>query len=206
METNIAHRQGEHGISLAEAAALLMVVAIVVVAAVPNLGEANRSAALFGAAKRLQSLMFRCRASAIMNRRSTGLVFERRGDGSWRCYIAADGDGDGIQRRDLERSIDPVVSEVLEFATRTAGLGILEDESVPDPSGHGWLRGNVDDPVRAGRGDIITFTPQGHATPSSVYLTDYRSRMRVLRVYGGTGRVISLVWRTGWPGWRKSAV
>ena len=206
MRTKEPGRAGQDGISLAEAMVVLVMIAIVAVATVPNLGEFNRSAALLGAAGRLQGLMFRCRAYAIMNQRSTGLVFEKRGDGSWRCYIAADGDGDGIQRRDLEGAIDPIVSEVLEFAPRTAGLGILKGEFVPDPSGRGRLRGDLDDPVRAGRGDIITFTPQGHATPSSVYLTDRRARMRVVRVYGGTGRVISLVWRSGWPRWRKSAL
>ena len=206
MRTNRPEKAWQVGTSLAEVVALMVVVAIVAVAAVSNLAEANRSAALLGAAGRLKGLMFRCRAYAIMNQRSTGLVFEQRGDGSWRCFIAADGDGDGIQRRDLESAADPVVSEVVEFATRTAGLGILKGEIVPDPSGRGRLDGDLDDPVRAGRGDIITFTPRGHATPSSVYLTDHRARMRVIRVYGGTGRVISLEWRSGWPRWRQSVL
>lgn len=206
MRTTRPGRTKQDGMSLAEAAAVMVMIAIVAVVAVPNLGEANRSAALLGAAGRLKGLMFRCRAYAIMNQRSTGLVFERRGDGSWRCYIAADGDGDGIQRRDLQGATDPVVSEILDFEPRTAGLGILKGECVPDPSGRGRLGGDLDDPVRAGRGDIITFTPRGHATPSSVYLTDHRARMRVIRVYGGTGRVISLEWRSGWPRWRESVL
>jgi len=204
--TRMTNTIGQCGISLPEVAALLMLVAIIAVAAVPNLGEANRAAALLGAAGKMQGLMFRCRAFAIMNQRSTGLVFEKRDDGSWRCFIAADGDGDGILRRDLESRTDPIVSEIVEFAPETAGLGILQGEFVPDPSGRGRLRGDLSDPVRAGRGDIITFTPQGHATPSSVYLTDHHARMRVLRIYGGTGRVISLVWRSGWSEWRQSAL
>jgi len=187
-------------------AALTVVVAIIALVAVPNLGEANRAAALAGAAGRLQGLMFRCRAYAIMKQRSTGLVFERRTDSSWRCFIAVDGDGDGILRRDIESLTDPIVSEVLEFAPDTASLGILQGEFVPAPSGRGRLNGDLDDPVRAGRGDIVTFTPDGHATPCSVYLTDHRARMRVLRIYGGTGRVNSLVWRSGWPRWRRSAL
>ena len=87
-----------------------------------------------------------------------------------------------------------------------AGLGILQSEFVPDPSGRGRLRGNLSDPVRAGRGNMITFTPRGTATPASLYLTDHRARMRVLRVYGGTGRVISRVWRSGWPRWRSEGL
>ena len=199
-------RSGQRGFSLVEMATLAVVIAIIAVVAVPNFGEAKRAAALAGAAGRLQGLMFRCRAYAIMNQRSTGLVFEKRADSSWRCYIAADGDDDGILRRDIESLVDPIVSEVLEFEPNTAGLGILRGEPVPDPSGRGCLEGDLSDPVRAGRGDIITFTPQGHATPCSVYLTDHRARMRVLRIYGGTGRVISLVWRSGWPQWRQSAL
>jgi competence protein ComGC len=196
----------EAGISLVETVVVLMVAAIAVSVTVSSFQELNRAAALAGAAGRLRGLMFRCRAFAIMNQRSTGLVFELKPDGSWRCFIAADGDHDGILRRDIERGTDPIVSEVLDFAPRVAGIGILDGVVIPDPSGRGRLRGDLTDPVRAGRGDVITFTPRGHATPSSVYLTDHRSRMRVLRVYGGTGRVNSLVWREGWDGWRRSAL
>jgi hypothetical protein len=198
-------RLHDRGMSLVELVVLLAVVAIIATVITPALGDARRAAALAGAAGRVRGLMFRCRAVAVMEQRSTGLVFERRPDGAWRCLIAADGDGDGILRRDIERGIDPVISEILEFAPREAGLGILEDEFVPDPSGRGRLRGDHADPVRAGRGDIISFTPDGHVTPASVYFSDRRARMRVLRTYGASGRVISLHWRSGWPEWRTGA-
>ncbi len=182
---------------------VLVVIGIISAVTIPSLADARRAAALAASSGKLHGLMFRCRAFAIMNRRSTGLVFERQGEGAWRCFIVADGDGDGILRRDIDRGVDPVVSEVLEFEAVDAGLGILEGEFVPDPSGRGRLRGDQTDPVRAGRGDIITFTPLSRATPSSIYLTDRRSRMRVLRVYGGTARVHILVWRSGWPKWKR---
>jgi len=197
---------GERGISLLEIVLVVAVLTILVTAALPYLGEARRAAALGGASRQLRGLLFRCRAYAIMNARSTAVVFERREDGEWRCFIAADGDGDGILRRDIERRVDPVIGEVLVFEAGGAGLGILQGEFVPDPSGRGRLRGNLNDPVRAGRGDIITFTPGSTATPSSIYLTDHHARMRVLRVYGGTGRVRSLVWRSGWSTWRTTGM
>lgn len=205
------NRQGRNGcvqagMSLSEAVVVVMLAAITLSVALPNIAEFNRAAALNGAAGRLRGLMFRCRAFAIMNQRSTGLVFERSPGGSWRCFIAADGDGDGILRRDIDRGVDPTVSEVLEFAPKTAGIGILDGVAIPDPSGRGRLRGDCSDPVRAGRGDIITFTPRGHATPSSVYLTDGKNRMRVLRIYGASSRINSLVWRRGWNAWRRSAL
>lgn len=188
--------------SLVEAAVILAVVAIVLTVTLPQLGEARRAAALSGAARQIHGLLYRCRVFAIMKQRAHALVFERRVDGSWRCFIAVDGDGDGILRRDIQRLVDPIVSEVVFFEAGEAGLGILRSEFVPDPSGRGRLRGNLGDPVRAGRGDIITFTPRSTATPSSLYFTDHRARMRVLRVYGGTGRVVQRVWQSGWAKWR----
>ena len=196
----------ERGISLVEVLAMLVVLTIIVATALPELGEMRRAAAVSGASRRLKGLLFRCRAVAVLNAQATAVVFERRDDGTWRCFIAQDGDGDGIRRRDIDRLVDPVISEVVLFEAGEAGLGILKGEFVPDPSGRGRLRGNLDDPVRAGRGDIITFTPRGTATPASIYFTDHRARMRVLRIYGGTGRVISRVWRSGWPEWRNSGL
>ena len=194
------------GMSLVEVVLVLAVLAIVVVATLPDLAEIRGAAALRTASSQLKGLLFRCRAYAIMNSRATAVVFEHRDDGSWRCFIAVDGDGDGILTRDIQGLIDPVVGEVLHLNGGGAGLGILQNEFVPDPSGRGRLRGDLDDPVRAGRGNIITFTPRSTATPASIYLTDHRARMRVLRVYGGTGRVISRVWRSGWPKWRAEGM
>jgi hypothetical protein len=196
-------RRPESGRTLVEMLVALSVMAMMVVVAAPTLDEARRAAALRGAAGRLWGMMVRCRAHAIMRQRATALVFERSEPSGWRCFIAEDGDGDGLRREDLLSGRDRVLGEVLELGGATAGLGILKDVPVPDPDGSGRLGGDLDDPVRAGRGDIITFTPGSTATPSSVYLTDRQGRMRVLRVYGGTARVNSMVWRAGWRRWRS---
>jgi hypothetical protein len=191
------------GRTLVELTIVLTITAMMAVAGIPTLTEARRAAALRGATGRLWGMMVRCRAHAIMRRRSTALVFEQDQAGRWRCFVAEDGDGDGLRRADLEQGRDRILGEVFHMEGLTAGLGILADRRIPDPSGWGRLDGNMDDPVRAGRGDIITFTPRSTATPSSVYLTDYHNRMRVLRVTPGPGRVYTLVWRDGWKKWRK---
>lgn len=194
------------GMSLPEAILVIAVLATVVAVALPELGDLGRAAALRSASIQLEGLLFRCRAHAVMNGRFTAAVFEQLADGSWRCFIAVDGDGDGIRTRDIRALVDPVVGEMLHFENGQAGLGILQNEFVPDPMGRGRLRGNLADPVRAGRGNMISFTPRGTASPASLYLTDHRARMRVLRVYGGTSRVRSLVWKSGWPKWRRSGL
>jgi hypothetical protein len=194
------------GASLVEVIVVVALLTVILTAGLPDLAELWHAASLRAASSQLKGLLFRCRANAIMNGRATAAVFEKLPDGSWRCFVAVDGDGDGIRGRDIDRQVDPVVGEILHFEAGGAGLGILQNEFVPDPSGHGRLRGDLSDPVRAGRGDKITFTPRGTATPASLYLTDHRSRMRVLRVYGGTGRVVCRVWRSGWPKWRSEGM
>ena len=206
MENCHEYRGSAVGMSLVEAIVVFTVVTLMVAVTLPGLGEARRAASLGAAARRVQGVLFRCRVHAVMKARATGVVFEKRSDQSWRVYIAEDGDGDGILRRDITSGVDPVVGEILHVDADGAGLGILQGEFVPDPSGRGRLRGNLEDPVRAGRGDIITFTPRGTATPSSIYFSDRQARMRVLRIYGSTGRVISFVWRSGWPKWREAAM
>lgn len=196
----------DSGWTLTELVVAVAVGALLAAMTVPNLGEARRAAALRATAFRIQGLMFRCRSRAIVSQHATALVFERDANGGWRCFAAEDGDGDGVLRRDLERGDDRVLGKVVIVDPGGAGPGILRQVPVPDPLGHGWLGGDLDDPVRAGRGDIITFTPAGRATPSSIYLSDHSARMRVLRVYGGTARVRTLVWRVGWDAWRRTGL
>lgn len=206
MTSSTRHERPDRGLSLVESILVVTVVALVAAAVLPGFESLLRAAALNAASSQIKGLLYRCRADALMNGRATAAVFDQRVDGSWMCFVAVDGDGDGITSRDIRSLIDPVVGEVLHFESGAAGLGILQGEFVPDPSGRGRLRGDLSDPVRAGRGDMITFTPRGTASPASIYLTDHRSRMRVLRVYGGTGRVISRVWRSGWPEWRATGM
>lgn len=195
--------QRQRGRTLVGLFVVLCLTALIAAAGIPTLTEARRAAALRETSGRLWGMLVLCRANAIMRCRATALVFERTADGAWRCFVAEDGDGDGLRRADMESGRDRVIGEVLHLEGATAGLGILADQRVPDPSGRGRLAGDLDDPVRAGRGDIITFTPRSTATPSSIYLTDYHHRMRVLRITPGTGRVYGLVWRSGWTRWRK---
>jgi type II secretory pathway pseudopilin PulG len=194
----------EHGHTLVEMLVVIGLMAATLMVTVPFLADIRGAAELQVLSSRLAAEMYRARAYATMRGRAVSLVFEHRGGRGWRCFIAEDGDGDGVLRRDLDSGRDRILGEVLQLEGEVAGLGILAVTRVPDPSGRGYLRGNMEDPVRAGRGDIITFTPASTATPSSIYLTDHRSRMRVLRVYGGTARVYSLLWRRGWQRWRTT--
>jgi hypothetical protein len=180
----------------------MAVTGALVLVALPVMEDAHRAAALSRAAAQVHGLLIRCRSVAVLRSRNCAVVFDQVGDGSWRCTVAEDGDGDGVRRNDIESGTDAVVGPILVLDAGPAGPGIL-DGRVPDPSGNGSLRGNRWDPIRAGRGDIISFSSGATASPSSVYLTDGWRRMVVLRVYGGTGRINRLHWQRGWSEWKK---
>ena len=194
----------DRGHTLIESLALVFLIGLGTAIAVPYLGAVHRDAALRRATDNVLSQLWRARAESVTTGAATALVLDRFPDGRWRCRVARDGDGDGIRRSDLKSGRDTVVGRVLELKAGGAGFGILREVSVPNPSGGGVLGGDLDDPVRAGSGDILTFTPQGTATSGSLYLTDHRGAMRAIRIFGVTGRMRTLEWRIGWEEWRRA--
>lgn len=169
---------------------------------VPTLSDARRAAELNRSTAQVHGLLVRCRATAVLRGANCSVVFDRDGEGGWLCMVAEDGDGDGVRRSDISAGTDPVVGRVVSIAAGSAGPGILP-EGVPDPSGSGLLGGNLFDPIRAGTGDIISFSARGTATPSSVFFTDHARRMIVLRIYGGTARINRLSWIKGGREWQQ---
>lgn len=193
----------QRGLSTVELLVTTAVTGLLVLVGVPLIDETRRSAAMGRAAAQVQGLLTRCRAVAVVRCRRCAVVFDRGTDGAWRCYVAEDGDGDGVRRSDISSGQDVVVGRVITIAAGGAGPGILREVTVPDPSGRGNLKGDLGDPIRAGRGNIISFSSRGTATPSSVYFTDHVRRMLVLRIYGGTGRINRLSWQSGWTKWKQ---
>jgi hypothetical protein len=189
------------GHSLAEGLVCLALVALVTMVSVPTLVEVRRAAALRALAQQVSGLLVRSRSWAILRQENTAVVFEH--PGPWLGFVVVDGDGDGVQREDIAAGRDRMVGAKVRLKESPAALGILTSEPVPDPGGEGWLGGDLGDPVRAGRGDMISFSATGTATPASIFMTDNRSQMRVVRVLGATGRTRTMVWKAGWRRWRQ---
>jgi len=193
----------QRGSSLIDALTSLAVFATLTLITIPPMDSLRREAALERAVANVSGLIVRGRSLAVVRGRATALVFEHSA-GGWRCFLASDGDGDGVHRDDIRRGRDSIDGEVLQLSSGPAGPGILSGIPVPDPSGKGRLRGDPGDPIRAGRGDIITLSPAGTATPGSLFFSDGRRRMRVLRIYGATARVRQMIWRRGWRRWKRA--
>jgi len=192
----------EHGQTLVETVVVLVLMGLSSVATLPLLGTAHREAALRRATEQVRSQMWRARSDAMTTGKATALVFDRIPRGGWRCTIVQDGDDDGVRRDDITAGRDYPVGRILELDADKAGLGFIPDCEIPNPSGDGLLAGDLDDPVRAGSGDILTFTARGTATSGTLYFSDGRQLMRAIRVYGVTGRLRTLRWKIGFDRWR----
>jgi hypothetical protein len=135
---------------------------------------------------------------AIQEGRYVGIVFEDGPRGaSGRLY--ADGDGDGILRDDIRRGVDRALGSAVVLRAERAYVGI-PDGVTKDPMGKP-LEGT--DPVRFGRGEILSFSPVALATPGTLYLKETDDLEGwAFRVAGVDGRVRVFRWFEGkWERW-----
>jgi prepilin-type N-terminal cleavage/methylation domain-containing protein len=192
----------EQGMTLVEVLVVLVLVAITVAISIPNLQTIRRKGDLERVARQVRSDLLRSRIAALTGRRNTALVFTEAG-GRWSYRLHADGNGDGVLRRDILAGIDQPIGPTvrLDFLCSDAGIGVPSGWVVPDPSGRGTLAPG--DGLKIGSARIVSFSPELGATPSSIYVHDATERMVVLRIHGGLGRVRVLQWRRGWEAWRE---
>lgn len=191
----------QKGLSFVEIVVALVLTGIGTAFALPRLEQAHRNAALNAATRIIQMNLLRARSEAMLTGYACGLVFEKKG-GRWHCTLVRDGDDDGIRREDIARGIDCPISKIFEIDSGGVSLGFLRGCRIPDPSGPGALSGNFEDPVRAGGADILTYRPEGTATPATLYLCDHQESMKAIRIFGLTGRIRVLKWRVGTARWK----
>jgi prepilin-type N-terminal cleavage/methylation domain-containing protein len=189
------------GFSLSEALVVLALLALVAAIALPNLSETRRKLDLERLARQVAADALRARMEALTSCRNVGLVFSEI-EGRPYYVMVADGNGNGVSRRDFLRNVDKALGPRvwLEFLSAGTRLGVPREWQVPDPSGDGTLG---EQGLRAGSTAIISFSRFGHATPSSVYFNDGRARVVAVRVHGGLGRIRTLLWQRGWVQWQE---
>jgi hypothetical protein len=131
---------------------------------------------------------------AIRNNVYTAIRFER-GEAGADFSVYTDGNRNGVRSRDIEEGIDARVAGPLPLEGHAPGvrLGILPDLPAPPPE-EGRLEG--DDPIRFGRGEILSFSPLGTSTPGTYYLVGdgIQGAVRVT----ANARVRLLIWHGRW--------
>jgi hypothetical protein len=171
-------------------------------AAAPSVTNLQESVAIRSAAGEATTALWRARAHALARNVHVGVKFRKNGDRyEWALY--RDGNGNGVRTAEIARGVDRPLGLAIPWARRDVRPGIFTDIRVPDPGNPGSYLDRPEDPIRFNSSDICSFSPVGESTPGSIYLSDGRNRMAVVRVLGRTAKVRVLYYRRGEKSWRK---
>jgi len=186
------------GFSVLEALVAVGLLLLLLALVAPSLRAASSDAHLVGAAEIFTGEFRKARSMAVRLGVQTALRFEQEEDGMYlSTYV--DGNHNGVLAGDIRRGIDRRVSGPTRLAAFTSGVRVAINPDVPAPPPE---RGTLDprDPIRFGRGDMVSFSPLGTATPGTLYLAVAGAQAAV-RVNGETARVRCLLYRGG--AWRE---
>lgn len=131
------------------------------------------------------------RSYAIRYSTKVGVKFRPGVESGATFTLYRDGDADGVLTADIDSGVDPPVSPPRQLAHfgSFARFGFPPGPAPRDPGDPGSRLDRLDDPIRFNRSDIASFNHLGGSTPGSLYLTDGRYLLSVVRVFGRTGKV-----------------
>lgn len=188
-----ATKSGERGFSLPEVlavATLMGLMAVVAVGSTERLFEQSSTQAL---GQVVRGLVASAAGRAVMERTYVAVAFEQGTQGA-NARLYADGDGDGVTRDDMGRGLDRPLGGPVVLREGRAYLG-LPDAVKTDPLGNPLTR---QDPIRFGRGSLLSFSPTGTSTPGSLYLRAASGKEAwAFRVAGIDGRIRCYRWWKG---------
>ncbi|MGH9440994.1 MAG: pilus assembly FimT family protein [Thermoanaerobaculia bacterium] len=139
------------------------------------------------------------RIDAVRTGRNTAVRFVAEA-GGFRMTLYRDGNGNGVRNAEIVKGTDRPLRSVF-WDRGDVTIGILQNVRVPDPSDPSRALTKTSDPVRFNNSDLCSFSPLGECTPGSLYLTDRKRRMAVVRVDNRSGRIRVLYFTAGDRRW-----
>jgi len=194
----------EDGFQVVELIAVLAITGMLVLIGAPGLLRLSAGLRVRLAAQELSAALRSARSLAIRNNRKAGIKFRTVESGHVTFTVYGDGDDDGVRTADIRSGVDPQLAPTRRLAHLGGQirLGFPEGRRPRDPGDSRRWMDRLDDPVRFNRSDIASFGALGQSTPGSLYLTDGGRHLVVVRLYGGTGKVRTLIYDWQRERWR----
>lgn len=166
----------------------------------PVFSELLAQAAIRGACHEVMVLFTRARAEAVFLGTDVGVKWVNSG-GDIVFTIYRDGNGNGITTADITSGRDPLLAGPFSMQKKYPAVtfSFLPGFSGTDPNGNPI--GLLTDPIRFGSGSICTFTPNGRASPGSIYLSNGLERQSLVRVSPISTRIQIFDWQPGARKW-----
>lgn len=196
-------RSTAKGFTLIELLVVLAIFGLVAALGVPAILDATARLRVHLAATEAAATLRLARMTAVRSRTHVAVRFEERDDGAVWWAVYGDEDGDGVRSRDIERGVDRRLDgpRPLRRVGASVRLGFPPGRPPRDP-GSGRRMGRLHDPIRFNRSDMVSFGPIGSSTPGSLYFTDGKRHLAVVRVFGRTGKVKVMVYDRETGEWR----
>ena len=168
---------------------LVCATAVLVMAAgmtVPVIGGTLAREKAMAGAQYLAGQLQRARIESLRRATSVALRVEVVDDRtSLRLFV--DGNGNGVQQREIDRGTDRALTSLDWLDHHVAGISLRIVEAAPDIGGGGSLAPGSD-PLRIGRTALLVFSPLGSSSSGTLYVAAERGPQMAVRVYGATGR------------------
>lgn len=155
--------------------------------AVPVIGGTLERERTIVGAQYLAGQLQRARLESLKRARSVAVRLQVIGDRT-QLRLFADGNGNGVLQRDIDRGIDLPLTPSAWLDDQARDISLRINQEVSDVAGVTTLAPG-DDPLSMGSTSILTFSPLGSATSGTLYVAAHRGPQMAIRVFGATGRV-----------------
>ena len=189
----------QRGFTLLESLVFVVLTGLILAALGPALARARGAAVTVAGARYLAVTLAALRWKSVAEGRAHGLYFAEDERG-WSWVEVRDGNGNGLRAAEVRDGIDERLDRPRRLEEIASGvvLGFPEGGPFPEiPPKRGWID-NLDDPIRIGNTPLLSFSPLGTSSSGTLYITDRKTRLYAIVLYGHTAKL--RVWRYSAPG------
>ncbi|HET9766276.1 MAG TPA: GspH/FimT family pseudopilin [Thermoanaerobaculia bacterium] len=193
----------QRGFQLVELVVVLALMSMAALIVVPPVLSMSARLRVDLAAHELVAALYQARSLAQRQGAYVGIKFyPAAGRVTYACYL--DGDGDGVRTADINAGIDPQVTPLrtMVHLGGRVGFGFPPGPAPRDPGDPGRRLNRLEDPIRFNDSDLASYGALGTSTPGSLYVTDGRRELFVVRVLGLTGKVRLMRWDRATDTWK----